>query len=71
MAKHPIALRLVQQICKNDLLLHSSCTFSLECSVFLIQSLDVCFKDEANKKDQMQNSTQGSAGNAMRALSMT
>ena len=42
---------------KNYLLLHSAFTFPLECSVFLIQSSDVCFKDEADKKNQMGNST--------------
>ena len=44
MTKHPIALRLGWQECKNYLLLHSSFTFILKCSVFPIQSLDVCSK---------------------------
>ena len=53
MTKYPIAIRLGGQTCQNYLLLHSAFPFSLECSVFPIRSLDVCFKDEANKKDQM------------------
>ena len=51
--KHPIALRLGRQECKNYLLLHSAFTFTLECSVFPIQSSDVFSKNEANKKEKL------------------
>ena len=44
MTKHPIALCLGGQEYKNYLLLHSAFTFTLECSEFPMQSLDVCFK---------------------------
>ena len=50
MTKHPIALRLGRQECKNDLLLNSSFTFILECSLFPIQSLDVCSKTRLIRK---------------------
>ena len=50
MTKHPIALRLGRQECKNYLLLHSSFTFILECSVFPIQSSDVCSKTRLIRK---------------------
>ena len=59
MTKHPIALRLGRQECKNYLLLHSAFTFTLECSVFPKQSSDVCAKNEANKKEYVLNSTWG------------
>ena len=59
MTKHPIALRLGRQECKNYLLLHSAFTFTVECSVFPIQSSDVYSKNEANKKENMRNSTRG------------
>ena len=56
--KNPIGVHLDRQKCKNYLLLHSLFTFSIECSVFLILSSDICFKNEDYNKDQMQNSTQ-------------
>ena len=40
---YTIALHLGRQECKNYLLLHSSFMFILECSVFPVQSSDVCF----------------------------
>ena len=49
MTKHPIALHLGWQECKNYLLLHLAFTFTLDCSVFPIQSLDVCSKNEVNE----------------------
>ena len=51
MTKHPIALCLGQQECKNYLLLHSAFTLTLECLVFPIQPLDVCSENEVNEKE--------------------
>ena len=49
--------RFGRQECKNYLLLHSTFTFTLECSVFPIQSSDICSsKNEANKKEYVWNS---------------
>ena len=48
MTKYPI--RLGRQECKNYLLLHSLFTFLLECSVFPIQSSDVCSQTRLIRK---------------------
>ena len=70
MSKHPIALRLGRQECKNDLLLHSSFTFILECSVFPIQSLDVCSKTRLIGKTKCEIVRGANAPGAVRAFSV-
>ena len=62
MTKYPIALHLRCQECTNYLLLHSAFTFTLECSVFPIQSSALYSKEAANKKEYVQNSMQGKCG---------
>ena len=71
MTKHPIALRLGQQECKNYLLLHSSFTFILECSLFPIQSLDVCSKTRLIRKTKCEIVRGANATGAVRAFSVT
>ena len=70
MKKHPIALRLGRQECKNYLLLHSLFTFILECSVFPIQSLDVCFKTRLIRKTTCETLHGANAVGAVRAFSV-
>ena len=56
MTKHPIALCLRRQERKKIFsILHLAFTFTLECLVFPKQSLDICSKDEANKKECVLN----------------
>ena len=71
MTKHPIALRLGQQECKNYLLLYSSFTFILECSVFPIQSSDVCFKMRLIRKTTCETLRGANTTGAVRAFSVT
>ena len=72
MTKHPIALGLGRQECKNYLLLHSSFTFIhvLECSVFPIQSL-ACSKTRRIRKTTCEIICGANATGAVCALSVT
>ena len=56
---------------KNYLLLHSSFTFILECSVFPIQSSDVCSKTRLIRKTTCETLRGANATGAVRALSVT
>ena len=71
MTKHPIALRLGRQECKNYLLLHSSFTFMLEYSVFPIQSSDFCSKTRLIRKTMCETLSGENAAGALRAFSVT
>ena len=71
MTKHPIALRLSRQEYKNYLLLHSSFIFILECSVFPIQSLDVCSKTRLIRKTKCEIVSGANATGLVRAFSVT
>ena len=59
------------QECKNYLLLHSSFTFVLACSVFPIQSLNVCSKTRLIRNTARETLRGASATGAVRALSVT
>ena len=54
--QNPITLRLGRQECKKYLLLYSSFTFILECSLFPIQYSDVCSKTRLIRKTTCESS---------------